>query len=285
LIHILDKILPARQSGSISTLPIAWSEPELTPEQFTAAAEHLRAVARELAELEASSGRRITLALEPEPGCVLQRSGDVVRLFEDYLLTPKDEDVVRRYLTVCHDVCHAVVMFEEQAAVLKRYAQAGIAVGKVQVSSAVCCDFAQIAPAQRAAAIAQLSAFAEDRYLHQTMIKEAATGEAAEPESTNTVPVFYEDLPQALSAVENPTTLTSEWRIHFHVPVYLPSFGSLGTSQQAVLDCLAACRADSNVEHFEVETYAWGVLPEELQQADLASGIAAEMKWFGEQIN
>ena len=280
LIHVLDRILPAGQDGSISTLPIAWGQPELTRDQFEVAAGNLRHVARELARLEADSGRRITLCLEPEPGCVLQRSTDVVRLFEDYLFgTADDEAAVRRYLTVCHDVCHAVVMFEDQADVLRRYQQAGIGVGKVQISSAVRCDFDQIAPAERAEAIAQLSTFAEDRYLHQTMVRETDGGDAADAE-----PVFYEDLPLALATVDDPKSLTSQWRIHFHVPIYLREFGSLGASQQEILECIAACQEHSDVTHFEVETYAWGVLPESLQQPDLATGIAAEMRWFQEQL-
>ena len=38
--------------------------------------------------------------------------------------------------------------------------------------------------------------------------------------------------------------------------------------------------AQDTTDHFEVETYAWGVLPPELQQPDLAAGIADEMAWF-----
>ena len=36
--------------------------------------------------------------------------------------------------------------------------------------------------------------------------------------------------------------------------------------------------------HFEVETYAWGVLPESLQVDQLSEGIAREMKWFAELL-
>ena len=32
--------------------------------------------------------------------------------------------------------------------------------------------------------------------------------------------------------------------------------------------------------HFEVETYAWSVLPESLQVPQIAEGIAREMTWF-----
>ncbi|REK29376.1 MAG: hypothetical protein DWQ42_03635 [Planctomycetota bacterium] len=274
LVHVLDRILPPGEAGSISTLPLAWGKPAPGTDQLQQAAAHLRQVAAELARLEAETGRHITLALEPEPGCVLQRSEDVVRLFEDHLLSDDDADTVRRYLSVCHDVCHAVVMCEDQVEVLQRYRAAGIRVGKVQVSSAVCVDFQQLEPAQRPDAVAQLRAFAEDRYLHQTTVT-----------PTDGQTKFYEDLPLALAGIDDATRLTSSWRIHFHVPVYLSEFGRLGTSRSAILECLAECRRHADVAHFEVETYAWGVLPAELKQATLADGIAKELTWFaGQQI-
>src|SRR5262249_26155583 len=161
-----------------------------------------------LATLESETGRRICLCLEPEPGCLLQRSTEVVRFFEGHLLRGPDEAAVRRHLTVCHDICHAAVMFEDQAEVLQRYRAAGIGVGKMQVSSAVALDLTRLAPSEHPAALCQLESFAEDRYLHQTMVR--GRGGAA--------PVFFEDLPVALS-----TTVPGgggEWRVHFHVPIY-----------------------------------------------------------------
>ena len=47
-------------------------------------------------------------------------------------------------------------------------------------------------------------------------------------------------------------------------------------------ECLAAAREMSDCRHFEVETYAWGVLPAELRQPDLAAGIADEMRWLAQ---
>jgi predicted regulator of amino acid metabolism with ACT domain len=56
-------------------------------------------------------------------------------------------------------------MFEDQREVLRRYAEAGIRVNKVQISSALDVDVRTIGVA---AAIEHLRAFAEPRYLHQT---------------------------------------------------------------------------------------------------------------------
>jgi hypothetical protein len=272
LIEILDRLLPAGREGSISTLPLLWGTPRPDSETLARAAANLRTVADQLWRLEQERGRLISVCLEPEPGCVLQRSEDVVRFFRDHLLSGGDEQRVRRYLRVCHDMCHAAVMFEDQQQALARYAAAGISVGKVQVSAAVELPLDQLAPEQRGEAVRQLRAFAEDRYLHQTTIQAAPDRPA----------VFFEDLPRALDCSRDPHTLTGRWRTHFHVPIYLQQFGLLRTTQPAILECLQGIQqhpADV-VQHFEVETYAWGVLPDHLQQPLLADGIAAELQWL-----
>jgi hypothetical protein len=216
--------------------------------------------------LERDRGRLIHLCLEPEPGCVLQRSTDVVRFFQEHLLRGMDEALIRRYVRVCHDVCHAAVMFEEQRDVLDRYRRAGILVGKVQVSSAVCVPLDRTPASQRRAALGQLAGFHEERYLHQTMVR-----------ISGTEPIFVEDLGPALAA--HGDRLDGEWRIHFHVPIYLERFGLLEGTQGAIRECLAQMKQD-NIPHVEVETYAWTVLPREMQVAELADGIAEEIRWL-----
>ena len=54
----------------------------------------------------------------------------------------------------------------------------------------------------------------------------------------------------------------------------------LQTTQDDIRSCLQAVDHQPDLQHFEVETYAWSVLPKELQQAELADGIALEMQWF-----
>ena len=273
LIDILDRLLPESEHGTISTLPLQWGAPVATSEQLNAAAKNLVVVAEKLRQLEDESGRLIQICIEPEPGCALSVSDDVVNFFNEHLLRQGNEDSIRRYLTVCHDVCHAVVMFEEQSDVLRRYADEGIGVGKVQISSAVIANWNEIAPMDRAAALDQLRAFAEDRYLHQTSCRN----------STNET-TFYGDLPEVIAgadAAADSSWAASQWRTHFHVPIYLESFGLLNASRWAVEQCVEAMRQyHPQTEHYEVETYAWGVLPPELKKPTLSEGIAEEMRWF-----
>jgi hypothetical protein len=280
LITILHGLLPDGMEGSISTLPIAWGrpiKPTQEPAKFLGALRQatddavaaLRQVAYELAELERRTGRFITICLEPEPGCVLQNSWDVQQFFGRHLLPGHDERLLRRHLRVCHDICHHAVMFEDQAEVLRRYHSAGIAVGKVQVSSAVCLPGTS---PNHDAARAQLAGFTEERYLHQTVVRSPSEG----------MTDFYEDLPLALAKSMNEPG--DEWRVHFHVPIYLERFGHLQATPWAIRDCLRTAAELGGITHFEVETYAWGVLPPELQEPDLAVGIAREMEWFENEL-
>ncbi|TVP96398.1 MAG: xylose isomerase [Planctomycetaceae bacterium] len=277
--------------GSISTLPLGWpgrlgrSARETGPddENVSRAGERLRELADELKKLERRSGRRIVIAIEPEPGCLLDRCDDVIGFFERELPLRHH----RRYLTVCHDICHSAVMFESQAGALAAYAEAGLMIGKVQVSGAIDVPLAKYSAERRQAVIEELRGFAEDRYLHQTGILDA-DGDFR----------LVEDLPRWLAELDKaesrqgstanrrrkPDPQTDRHlRIHFHVPIFRQRLGQLASTQAAILECVRALGQPDAPEftgHYEVETYAWSVLPERLRPKSLAQGIAKELDWF-----
>ncbi|MFW6058738.1 MAG: metabolite traffic protein EboE [Phycisphaeraceae bacterium] len=262
LVRILAELLPEEGEGSISTLPIGWRT-DVADEDANVAAARLTDLVHRLARIELDTGKLIHLDLEPEPGCVLDTSEGVVRFFEDHLLGTADELSVRSYLRVCHDVCHAAVMFEAQRDALDRYRRAGLSVGKVQLSSALRIALDAMNEAQRQGALNELAQFAEGRYLHQTTVRHA-DGRID----------FHDDLPAALAA----GYAQGEWRVHFHVPIHLERIGVLATTREHVHEALAVTLQDE-VRHFEVETYAWHVLPEALQRDELADGLAEELAW------
>ena len=107
-----------------------------------------------------------------------------------------------------------------------------------------------------------LARFAEDTYLHQVVAR------------SDRGLVRHVDLPDALASAA-----TGEWRIHFHVPVFLRTMGDLETTQpdlETVLD-LVKNRADAPC--LEVETYTWDVLPPEYRTAGMSEAIARELAW------
>ncbi|HUE74966.1 MAG TPA: metabolite traffic protein EboE [Pirellulaceae bacterium] len=278
LVDILHEILPVGLEGSISTLPIAWGTPCPDLEQTQAAADQLRAAALHMHSLEERTGRLIHLCLEPEPGCVFTFADDAVHFFQWQLLNGPDADIIRRHIRICHDVCHAAVMFEDQEDVLRKYRDAGIEVGKIQVSAALRMDrdalkFRRTDPRDTTSVqdpvdegLVELTRFMEDRYLHQTVVK------------NDFDELFYEDLHLAINAQADAEF--GEWRVHFHVPIYLKEFGLLQSTQEQIEQCLIAAKEYTRCNHLEVETYAWGVLPPELQQSRLSFGIADELKWL-----
>ena len=177
------------------------------------------------------------------------------------------ETVVREYIGVCFDVCHQAVEFEDVADSIEQFVQRGIRINKVHITNAV----ELLNPSENASGRQALRQFVEPRYLHQTTV--GSPGKQSRP-------TLYEDLPLALTKRK---ASDKEWRVHFHLPVYLESLGHLSTTQSAIIEFLKAIRPEDEIEHFEVETYAWNVLPPELQVPDLADGIARELMWVREQ--
>lgn len=269
LATLLADLVPDGAEGSISTLPLGWptSFSDAGADDYDAqarrAAAQLMKLVHHLARIELNTGKHIHLCIEPEPGCLLETAEGVVHFFEQYLLGGPDDVSVLGYLRVCHDVCHSAVMFEEQAEALATYRDAGLVVGKAQLSSCVMADFDAMDAATADDARHRLSTFVEPRYLHQTSIRY----DDGRIDS-------YVDLPEALAAQPE---AVGQWRVHFHVPVFLDEIGPLQTTRHEIARYLDAVQPGDATHHFEVETYAWDVLPDELKTDDLADGIAREL--------
>ena len=275
LANILTALLGDDAEGSISTLPIGWGPAFYEEEDKDAAAAQLAKLADELAGIEQRCGKLIHVCLEPEPGCLLDTAADVAAFYEHHLLPAGDEARLRRHLRVCHDVCHSAVMFEPQEEAIATYDAAGIAIGKVQLSAAVRALFDADDVQQRFAVMDQLKTFDEKRYLHQTVVDSPH----------NFFKSMYTDLPEMIeqeeALLEDDFNALREARVHFHVPLFAASFDLLESTQPAVVACLEALRG-REVRHFEVETYAWDVLPAAMQADELAAGIARELQWVSE---
>lgn len=250
--------------GSISTLPLGWRS-TFTQEGCGAsvglASAQLEQVARHLKRIEDSTGVCIHLDLEPEPGCVIDRAKQMVDFFDQCIRPSAALQDPRRYLRVCHDICHSAVMFEPQVEALETYRRGGVRIGKVQVSSAITCDGSE-------RAFRALRAFDEPKFLHQTCVLDGA-GEVH----------FFDDLERAFDEAPN-----GVWRIHFHVPVDTEFLGPLGTTRREIGEFLAAVKPEDGIRHYEVETYAWNVLPMNLRRDSLARGIADELIWTRAQM-
>ncbi len=258
----LAALLPAGvRHASLSTLPVGWRHDGV---DLDAAAENLREVADRLRVLEEHSGVRVTLDLEPEPGCVLGDAEAAVAFFDRWLPDAAD----RGYLGVCHDVCHAAAVFEGQAEALGRYRRAGIGVHKVQLASVPEAVFDGMGKPMVDEAVAVLRTLPGDRSLRQTSLRGATAS-------------FFDDLDEALAAHPRPG---GRWRIHHHLPLTLDGLGPVRTTRNEVHDALADLAAHGESPILETETYTWSALPPALRAPSLAAGLAGELAWARDAV-
>lgn len=279
LADILAALLAGRGiDGSVSTVPGAFRSEAQTPDAVRLIATNLLRHAAYLVALRQRTGVTITLAIEPEPACLIETTAELVTFFERYLLDaalPEQvatetgislgPDEVRRHIGACFDTCHMAVEFEDPAEAFELVRRAGLQVFKVQVSSAL--DL----PDRSADALrASLSPFAEDTYLHQVV---ARTGDALQR---------YVDLPDALASAA--VSRREDWRVHFHVPLFLASMNGFGTTQAYVAAVLDLLKRNGACQMLEVETYTWDVLPPEYRVVDQRTAIARELSWARAQL-
>lgn len=261
--RVLAGLLPDdADHGSISTLPLAWHAPWSDADQ-RAAERHLADLATGLAALADETGRRVVVGVEPEPGCVVETLDEAV----ERLAT-----VDRDWIGVCLDLCHLAVGFDEADRALALLDDAGLRVVKAQPASALVVDDPAAADARRA-----LASYAEDRFLHQVRQARPDGGGLA----------ARDDLPEALGGAD-PLATDAPWRVHFHVPVHADPAAPLRTGRDELRASLAALLGGpvARVDHLEVETYTWSVLPGGGPADDdaLAQGLAAELAWVRDEL-
>ena len=253
LATLLDRWLPADAPGSISTVPVGW-RPWIGEDDLPVVRRNLVDVLEHLDALRQGSGKRIVLALEPEPGCYLERIGELVE-FVDRLALPAS---LRGLLGACYDACHQAVLFEEAGATLDLLRDAEVPVAKVQASSALRLPGADPSGLER---------FDDGVYLHQTTMR-TADGTVA-----------FSDLPEALAGHGG---AGEEFRVHVHVPVFLEQIDDdCLTTRSFLEEVLRRIEPDVPVE---VETYTWHVLPPEVRGESLAESLARELTWVAGRL-
>ncbi|MEM7257355.1 MAG: metabolite traffic protein EboE [Pseudomonadota bacterium] len=275
LADLLVELLPDGQTGSISTVPGAFKSCVNGEQDIQRMTDLLVSHCAHLVRLQRATGKLIVLALEPEPCCFLETIEESVEFFTRHLFSESAalslgeavnvdvadaQKLLRRHLTLCLDLCHAAVEFEHADQCFDRLQEAGIEIGKLQISAGLQLQNVTTASAEL------LKPFFDDVYLHQVVERQG--------EHINR----YVDLPDAFAKL-NDDQPPREWRVHFHVPVFLDNLGDFSSTQFFVRDALAHHKNKSLSQHLEVETYTWDVLPENYKKLSLNDAIAQELDW------
>jgi sugar phosphate isomerase/epimerase len=266
LARVLAGLLPDDVTeGSISTLPLAWRT-AYDDQRAETARTALVTLAERLDALQELTGRSIRVGLEPEPGCIVETTGDAIAP-----LTAIGHD----RLGICVDTCHLATSFEDPHAALDALTAARVPIVKSQLSAALHAEHPHLPDVREA-----LAAFDEPRFLHQTR-----TSPTLDPARTGGAPIAAglrgtDDLGEALNSDALPDA--APWRAHFHVPLHAAPAAPLTSTLPVLKAALTGLVGGPHplTRHLEVETYTWQALPTELRprtRSQLADGIAAEL--------
>lgn len=282
LMKILATLLPENLDGGISTLPLSykpwWQNIEERNEVLAQSSLHLARAIAEMAQIYQNTGKLLHFDLEPEPDGMLENTAEVIDFFQVWLLPLAGkwlqeklgisqavaESWILEHIRVCYDTCHFAVEYEEPQNVLSRFANAGIKIGKVQLSSAIKIDI-PTEISQRRLILAKLLPFAESTYLHQVIAR-----------NRDRSLQNYSDLATALP--EFLTTDASQWRTHFHVPIFIRDYQLFESTQDHITKLLQLLPNNDFGNHLEIETYTWEVLPPAMK-LDILTSIEREYQW------
>jgi hypothetical protein len=128
--------------------------------------EELCSIALFLRKLEGFTGKRMCLALEPEPDCLLESTQTTIDFFERLWRHPLWVPAYRHYIGICFDTCHFALGYEDPLHALRSIVSANIPVARIQVSAAL--EF------NRYTTVEDLRPFIDQEYLHQTRRRDAA---------------------------------------------------------------------------------------------------------------
>lgn len=277
---ILADVSPAGVEPTIQSAPLAFRPRVADPAYIDVFTHNLMRVVAHLITLEARTGRRVKLALEPEPFCFLETTEDTVKFFQERVYSasgasalasltdlPLSEvhGLLRRHLGVVFDICHQAVEFEDMPTSLALLAAAGIPIFKLQQAAALWI------PEVTAETVEELGRYADTIYLSQTT--ERRNG-------TLTRFLNIEDAIANWRLDPGPC----EWRVHFHVPVFLENLGPFKTTRFAISDALRVHAASPQSNHLEIETYTWDVLPAHLKTGDIIEYVVRELEWVRSEL-
>lgn len=282
LAHILAALLPEGLEGGISTSPLSYKhwhkEADKLSSAFKDATMHVLQVAEQLINIKKLSGKLIHIDIEPEPDGLLETGTEFLDWYREYLLPighpfiqqkfnctkEEAEGLIKDHVQLCYDVCHFAVGYEDHAAVINELKHESIKTGKIQISAAIKAKLPVIVQ-QRNPIIEAFNNYNESTYLHQVVALQNNGGL-----------LRYTDLPEALKDANN-TTVT-EWRAHFHVPIFADDFGALQSTQQDIKNVIAIHHKQPFTAHLEIETYTWEVLPEDLK-LPIGESVIRELEW------
>ena len=205
------------------------------------------------------TGRKMVMALEPEPGLTYETTDEVIAYFQGPLDRAFAEilraeagsaegavTLGRDLIGINYDHCHQSIEYEDNPTSLRRLADAGIRLYKSHAANAM----RVVDPLTNARAWEALRPFADSIFPHQVLGADAAGRRV----------FFCMDLPHIFTPEgrrELEVKGVREIRIHYHVPVFGSFHPDIGTTVEGTWAGVAAFRKLAPESPFIVECYTW----------------------------
>jgi hypothetical protein len=278
---ILADVAPEGIAPSIQSAPLGFKPRVTGPDVVASYTEHVLRVVAHLVQIEARTGKTVTLALEPEPHCFLETTDETIAYFTNHLYSGRSVErlaklanipisdaigALRRHLGIVFDIGHQAVGFEDIPVSLQKLVDAGVPILKLQEVAAM--NMPQVTDET----VEALQRFAKTVYLSQTV------------EKKNGKITKFLNLEDAFAARKSDPG-PREWRTHFHVPVFLDDLGGkFGTTRFAIEQALKMHKEKPLSGQLEIETYTWDVLPDHLKTGDIVDYVCREIEWVRGQL-
>ena len=174
-------------------------------------------------------------------------------------------EVILRHVRLALDTAHAAVVWDDAAASLDAFAEHGIRIGRLQVSSALEVEVPEDAAAQKELAV-HLEGFESPNLLQQVVASRDCE-----------IVQRYDDLADAIAALCESAGQT--WRIHTHAPLLADRYGVFTSTREATADWLREIAARGiDVGFIELRSANWDVVPHD-DRGPIEVMIGAEVEW------
>ncbi|HUZ18747.1 MAG TPA: metabolite traffic protein EboE [Spirochaetia bacterium] len=277
---LFARLLPSGSLGAVSTSPGSFKGFGHDDHILDTVARAYADAALSLAEIEERTGSCLLLSVEPEPGCTIETTAELVDFYQERILAlgvdriveasgrsrSDCEGILRRHVGATFDAAHQAVEFEDPVESLTMLEKAGMRVGKIHATSALRLR----RPGRNREALRRLERYAHSPYMHQVI----------GVDESGSICVRAKDL-GALLAHPDALDPCAEIRIHFHLPLFLDSLGPLETTSREACEAVRFAASRGLCEVAVLETYTWNVLSmtPELGGMDIEEGIAREIEW------
>lgn len=277
LFDLLTRLIPPDLEGNVTTLPCSFKGFYLHADELKAIRNNLWHCVEHVARRSEQTGRKLHLALEPEPLCLLESSGEVLQFFDRLRAEHPRDPRLNEHLCVDYDTCHFAVEFEEPQNAILCLLYHEIKIGKIHLGSAL-----KLHPtAEARKAVAPLVA---NPFLHQVVarrpdgqrfiypnLRAALADEPQEP------PDALVGQPAATGGAELPE---AEWRVRFHLPLHTPLEPPFDNTTDHTLEILDLLAANPQIcSHLEIESTPWTPGTLQVPNADLIAHLESEYRW------